>query len=289
MTARAETLPHRGGAEGQVVGLLTGFATGSHRLEASHMSWLDAHVVPLIRDGGSMTVEGWASPLGSEESNRQLAERRAREVVRYVRERAGRDFLSVQAVGAGEIPAREYGHLGERSNEAFYRAAVVSAWPSRTPPPLNRPAAQLVQRVVSRRFVSADVPAAVQDDVAEFISFLVDQLYTRLTGRSDDPEGRERRDSRRFQLTNAQHRVNRIDIHSTVTFRNVATGLMTDTVTDVSYHWGPPAANVTVNEETTVDAIRIGMRRQPDTHRVRTVPRAEANRSSFYNPVLLRP
>lgn len=289
----AETLRVEGGVPGQVTGVLSDFNTGGHNLLPPHTQWLDHHVVPIIDSGGSLSVQGWASPMGSEEDNLALSRRRAASVVAHVRGGTTREFRYLSETGTGEEFARAMG-VPDGANPAFFRAVLVTAWPRPTPPPITRlraPAPVPVPRTVFRRWREVDVPQLQTDDVVEAANYWIGQAVSRLEGRQDDPPGQEQRHRRRQQLLSPALRVNRMEIRQTVRFQTGPTGNMQEVVTEVTYHYGPPAPQVHVTTRRTVDLSGIlGMGSRPPQIRTndRSVPRAQADRSSFYNPMLIR-
>ncbi|MCA9136307.1 MAG: OmpA family protein [Planctomycetales bacterium] len=292
----AESLPVVGGVEGQVIGILSDFDTGSATLKPPHTRWLDTNVVPIIRGGGSMTVEGWASPLGSDATNTALSRQRASAVVAYVRREAGRTFEFLEATGTGEDRARDQ-HVREGSNPGFYRAALVTAWPLRHPPPVPPPTPRpvvLASRIIFRQWADIQtepiqstrpgIPGE-DDPWVQAANYWIGRLYAWASGQLDDPPGRERRNARRTQQINQAYRVNTIEIRQTTQFRrDVLGGRIEATETDVDYRWGPPNPNVIVNTREIIDGVDV---RRLERTRSRQVARAVADQSSFFNPSLL--
>lgn len=292
----AESLPVAGGVEDQVIGILSDFDTGSAALQPPHTRWLDTNVIPIIRGGGSLTVEGWASPLGSDATNTALSRQRAAAVVAYVRREAERTFEFLESTGTGEDRARDQ-HVREGSNPGFFRAALVSAWPRRNPPPVPPPTPRpvvLANRIVFRQWADIqtdprqssrpDMPG--EDDAwVQAANYWIGRLYAWASGQLDDPPGRERREARRTQQVNQAYRVNTIEIRQTITFqRDALGGRMEVTDTDVDYRWGPPNPNVNISTREVISGVDVRRRERTQT---RQVPRTLADQSSFFNPSLL--
>lgn len=294
-----QTLNLRGGISGQVAGILSDFPTGGYRLQPNHRVWLDMHIVSILRRGGSLSVQGWASPLGSEEANQTLSRQRANAVVAYLRQQVQGQFRHLSVTGTGESFARETG-AREGSNAAFYRGALVSAWPRPNPPPVPdppRPAPVMTPRIVFRSWREVDVPPASSSDplrpgeddpFVQFGNWAIGQIASHAQGRQDDPPGREMTRARRQRSVNRTHRVTRIEVSEVTTFQSsLVRGMMRDTVSEVTYHWGPSTPQVEVTVTSRITGSGAGAASRAPRTRTRRIPRAQAEASSFFNPDLL--
>ena len=139
----------------RVSAVLSNFDIDWHELKPEHQQWLDQYAVPKIREGGSISVEGRASRTGSHEHNQALSERRLREVLAYVRQRAGREFRSAQSVALGEQAAASSGWPDD-TEDAWYRSVVVTAWSKPDPPPPQKttPTTKIIMILIVLLFCS---------------------------------------------------------------------------------------------------------------------------------------
>jgi hypothetical protein len=126
-------------APGHIQARLMRFGIDSAALHPKHCSWLDGHVVPVLAAGGSIVVSASASRSGSAAHNMALSKRRASAVLAYLRRKVRRHVsYRVQLVEAlGEGPAERLGYK-DGTEDSYFRAVSVVAWPRPTPPPPPR-------------------------------------------------------------------------------------------------------------------------------------------------------
>jgi hypothetical protein len=113
---------------------LFNFDIAQHQLKPEHKQWLKESVVGLLRDGGSLWVMGLTSRSGSEAFNLPLSQRRAHSVIEFCRSEVSSAFASKVEIGFGEAAARISG-LRDGTEDAGWRAVVLSAWNKSMPPP----------------------------------------------------------------------------------------------------------------------------------------------------------
>src|SRR5262245_42278645 len=124
---------------GIIEGKLFGFRINSAELKKAHVAWLNHFVVPILVDGGSITVVGEASRTVSAGHNRALSVRRAQSVVAHLQRQVGLVRSRCGAVdaesisGVGESAAAAAG-LRDGTEDGFYRAVRIRAWGKPTPP-----------------------------------------------------------------------------------------------------------------------------------------------------------
>jgi hypothetical protein len=147
---------------GRVEGRLYDFGVDSATVLLMHSLWLNDHVVPVLKAGGSVAITGLTSRSGSTAHNLKLSERRAKAVLDLLRFKVRRPvsyrmdpgYREVHAIGVGEAHARRDGQ-DDRTEDGFYRAVLVTVWHNPNPPPPPEPkampaASPLVKRVTSR-------------------------------------------------------------------------------------------------------------------------------------------
>ena len=114
--------------------VLANFDIDGHELKTEHQQWLVRNIVPILREGGSVSVEGRASRTASSRHNQALSERRMNEVLDFLRQEAEREFEFAQYYASGERAATR-GGCADGTEHDYYRAVVIEAWSRPTPPP----------------------------------------------------------------------------------------------------------------------------------------------------------
>lgn len=152
---------------GDVEAKLFGFGVNSAELRGRHIAWLDDYVVPILADGGSLSLVGEASRTGTNRHNQGLSVDRAHSVLEYVRRHVHGPVRGLDATmlpfevptfrGVGERAAARVGQR-DGTEDAYYRAVRVRAWARPNPPappaPRTRPPT-MVRQIISRRWRSS--------------------------------------------------------------------------------------------------------------------------------------
>lgn len=261
---------------GIVEGKLYGFAVNSVELKEQHIRWLDEFVVPILEDGGSVSLVGEASRTGSASYNKLLSQRRAQKVLEHLQLQqrtafSRYDLGSVSAVG--ELAAKKAG-LRDGTEDAFYRAVLVRAWgkPNVPAPPQPKPdLPKTVRRVVMRRWVrvSSRTPRtgspAADGELGAALADLVKKAYdTSTKGGSDD---------RHYAVVDADYVV--VSVHEKYSLTEIGGLGVTTTTTsrEIRYTWGPYSPTVTLHKE---DRFHPLISKEPrETRSITIHPRSE--------------
>ena len=218
---------------------LVGFRINSAELQLVHKTWLNDNIVPIMLDGGSAVLAGYASRSGSAAHNLKLSGRRAEAVAGHIRiGAAGRGMLSMSAITVnpafGETAAAAAGQK-DGTEDALYRAVHVKAWrkPVLPPPPVDKPAAAKKHVVVFRRWTKSQYnmptePGGIGGDIGDIIK---------------DVTMPDMGDSRSFDFP-SDYAVNRVRDEFTVEWEMMAGGSDTTYTREISYTWGPRADQV---------------------------------------------
>jgi hypothetical protein len=141
---------------GSTVARLFNFDIGRDWLKPEHQAWLNQNVVGRLRDGGSLWVMGLTSTTGPDAFNSSLSQKRAESVIAFLRKQLSKGFpVKLEGeLALGELPARIAG-LADNTENANWRAVVVSVWDKPTPPPPPPPAPPNLQEECKRFVLSA--------------------------------------------------------------------------------------------------------------------------------------
>jgi hypothetical protein len=148
------------------VARLFNFDISQDWLKPEHKTWLSQNVVDRLRRGGSLWIMGLTSTTGAESFNHPLSQKRAKSVVTFLQTALSKDFpvkVEVQ-LGMGEIPARIAG-LRDNTEDANWRAVLLSVWDKRTPPPPPPPppVQEECRRIVIRASGGVSIYAFLED------------------------------------------------------------------------------------------------------------------------------
>src|SRR5262249_26724266 len=142
-----------------------------------------------------------------------------------------------------------------RDNDGYYRAVSVYVFafkpPVRQPePPPPQPPS--TRRLVFREFTKVEATNNItgpgEDNAKEFTQAMIDIIGSKVAPEAS-LEPYELRAGRRVRDVPTAHGVNKVTIETTISYDVVASGgSVTVTTTTLSYEWGPPMPNVTVEE-----------------------------------------
>lgn len=230
---------------------LWGFAVNSADLKDVHKRWLSDYVLPILKDGGSVSLVGEASRTGSSQHNLALSKRRASNIAAYLYFVSGTHFAVNIAhggrtdLGFGEAAAAWAGHA-DGTEDAYFRAVRVRAWKKPAPPPPPPPDKRVVttKNVVTKRrwkWVStksvgpSDIPGAVAGES-------LFKFYQSLEKQTKTGYGNFER-----SLVNSGFSVNRISYERVEDYsQRLLVAKMDVITTTVTYSWGIPSESVIV-------------------------------------------
>ena len=113
---------------------LWNFDIDSARLKPEHERWLLQNGVPLLVRGGSLRIIGLTSRSGSANHNHHLSKRRQDAVIEFLRRHSRREFAITRQEAQGEDAARFAG-VDDGTEDARWRAVILSVWDRPVPPP----------------------------------------------------------------------------------------------------------------------------------------------------------
>ncbi|MBS0532230.1 MAG: hypothetical protein JSS22_22950 [Proteobacteria bacterium] len=116
------------------VARLFNFDIAQDRLKPEHKTWLIQFAIPLLRNGGSMSIIGLASTTGTDSFNSNLSKQRADSVIAFLRTNLPKGFAVQFELALGEEAARIAG-LRDNVEDEKWRAIIVSVWDKPVPPP----------------------------------------------------------------------------------------------------------------------------------------------------------
>ncbi|PRH89586.1 hypothetical protein C5L14_03225 [Labrys okinawensis] len=125
--------------QASAAGRLCNFTTGQSRLLSSHIAWLDATVIPLLRNTANPWVDvfGYASRSGDAQFNKRLSDQRCQAVVDHIKAAvSGVSFPQQFGYGESQSGGRD------NDNDGYWRAVELYVYatgrppaPAPTPPP----------------------------------------------------------------------------------------------------------------------------------------------------------
>jgi len=215
-------------------------------MRGTHTAWLNANVAPILQRRTTwVDLNGYASKLGTPESNQLLSERRCKSVRLYV------SGFADQVTFRTEHFAGESESAGDKDdNDGYWRSVEILVY-ERQPPAFRRIPERTevvsVRRITHRSYsrVKSDVVNQTSTDPNEMQQKeMVDLLVETLTG--DRPPGQwrflgdEETARRRVASFPSGYRVNRVIFNTDETFQTMSWGGLTVTITTIEYQWQPP-------------------------------------------------
>lgn len=244
-----------GGPRGDVVsGRLMNFRVNSAALRPDHKQWLNDYVVPVLRNGGALTIVGHASRSGSASYNERLSLRRAQAVQKFLQQRVGRPFRVRRMDGEGESAAAARG-IRDGRELGYDRAVTLFSSPRPVPPkPAPFRGGPPVSRIVSRSWKrQLSTPIGGTDREGAFAA-LGNQLRE-IVKDSADPNRHEVKAKRRSRPVPQRYVVTEV-IHisrTTIEKAPVGVGAIYTTFEDtIIWRWGPPTPTIKVTRHRTV-------------------------------------
>lgn len=240
-----------------IAGRLWDFELNKWALRHRHKQWLDQEILPLLNNGGSVSVEGQASRTGLSGHNRRLSWARAQAVLRYLRENTHRAFGVRYQESRGEERAAEAGQA-DNTEDDWYRAVRVSAWSRPIPPPIRRNAnpprsvPRFTYRAFSRHEHKRDVPGRGPPGAFDAV---LDEGFSRLRGWLFSRSivltvGSEISSKRRTPHVRVDHAVNEVYILVVHDRRLYGADEVDVWETSYLYFYGPPSGSVVVRRTT---------------------------------------
>jgi len=266
-------------------------------VKEEHRQWLDRNVVPFLKDGGSVALEGFASATGSVMDDKFLSEDRLKNV---------EDYLRRQAPGPWKVSSRTADGMKEALKEThqwkedeFWRAVNILTWSRPTPPvhPVEPPKeVTRVSRITERKFEQLSSTRGRSNSAPTKLDTLPALLDALKKGGkvliSDDEDGEDTTKRIRNQVP-VDFEVATINIEET--FETIL-GLNDEESTFrsrvVSYGWGRPQPQVFVATHLSWRSRMAGFSNggrgsiiaQGDKSSSQFVSRADARESPFFTP-----
>ena len=272
------------GTYAKVAARLCNFPTGYPDLKGSHINFLDNKVRDVIQNmqGPWVDLFGYASRRGDEASNMTLSNNRVKAVMNQISQYATKiNFQIRQGVGDTES-------MGNRTNDdGYYRAVEVYVYAYKPTVPVPPQPAFTLRRIVFRSFSKTDVekdpppfgaPSLKDDGINDLLKLGISAMLGNLT--EEGFLGSE--DEHRISHIPANHRVNKVTIDQQVRYdTTVGGGSITQTATEITYEWGEPRANVTVEKH-----YQFTWNKRPNAPIIdkKTLSRKDANLSSVITP-----
>ena len=299
---RAVTIGIRRGNRGGC-GMIYNFDINGAELKPKHRSWLDLNVVPVLQRGGSISIEGIADRMGTDEHNMRLARLRANATLNYLRFRSPGRLRSRSYNWTGELRAREAGVLDDTYDE-YYRAVRICWSPSSVPPP--RPPepdigrVRNIERIVRREFswnefdsdfvrpsTSRRLPGGGWRRVLAEGAFRIAELIgEKGIAPRHMPEGREVSGGRRLRSYPADCVVSRVIItqttRTTLSDQVGAPGTLTTTRTVFEYEWDAHGDGIVVVENYNIAEFEDDARHVE--RKLYTIPLREARHNPYLVP-----
>jgi hypothetical protein len=279
----AEDIQRITGTHAKVAARLCNFETGEAFLKSSHVDFLDSEVRNVIQnmEGPWVDLFGYASRRGDESFNMTLSVNRVKSVMNRISQYATKvNFQIRQGLGETESGGNE------ADNSGYYRAVEVYVYAYKPQTPVPPQPAVTLRRVVFRSFSKIEsepykpnfgAPDTKTDGINDLLKFALSAAQGKTSGEGflGDQKGK------RISHIPAGHRVNKVILDQDVRYDSSIGGQVTQTTTEITYEWGEPRQNVTVE---TRYKFTWNQRANAPIITTKVISRSEADQSSVIIP-----
>jgi hypothetical protein len=278
-----------------VLGRLFNFDRDGHKLKFDHQEWLDKNVVPILLQGGSVTIRGFADSTASAAHNMELSRDRMNSVKEHLKPHIQNDLQIKQQDFVGKSAA--LAQTGDNVRDSFWRAVDITAWDRPAPPAppqILPPEIKTEWRIIHRVFLTlkssldkSGQPGGPGDpSTAKALADLLKWLGLKMLSSKEDGEDIA---ARRTALVPVGHEVVHIEIAKQYTSGVFYGGDMELTQQSVDYSWAETTPTVVIHKKEHDEVVTgafgsISKISESDHESTEQVTRAEARKDSFYTP-----